>query len=165
MHAAESAMTAPARRRAGLPKCRLQARPFLRIEGLAKTYPGGTEPVFDAVNFGIERGEFVCIVGHSGCGKTTILNVLAGLETASAGVVFMDDREVSGPGLERGVVFQGHALMPWLSVRRNIAFAVRSRWPEWTEHAQVDAQVRRYVEMVGLSARDRQASRRRCRAG
>ena len=124
-------------------------KPFLQIEGLAKTYPGAAEPVFDSVNFGIAKGEFVCIVGHSGCGKTTILNVLAGLETATEGHVFMDNREVAGPSLERGVVFQGHALMPWLSVRRNIAFAVRSKWPEWSA-AQVDAQVEKYVAMVGL---------------
>ena len=129
----------------------VKAKPFLQIEGLAKTYPGSGEPVFDSVNFGIERGEFVCIIGHSGCGKTTILNVLAGLETASSGNVFMDGREVAGPSLERGVVFQGHALMPWLSVRRNIAFAVRSKWPDWTA-AQVDAHVEKYVDMVGLSA-------------
>jgi len=124
---------------------------FLRVEGLAKTYPGSTEPVFDSVNFGIARGEFVCIIGHSGCGKTTILNVLAGLESASAGHVFMDGREVAGPSLERGVVFQGHALMPWLSVRRNIAFAVRSKWPDWPAD-KVDAQVQKYVQLVGLGA-------------
>jgi nitrate/nitrite transport system ATP-binding protein len=124
---------------------------FLRIEGLAKRFPGATEPVFDSVNFGIQRGEFVCIIGHSGCGKTTILNVLAGLEQASEGYVFMDGREVAGPSLERGVVFQGHALMPWLSVRRNIAFAVRSKWPDWNA-AQVDAQVEKFVDMVGLTA-------------
>ncbi|MCU0776020.1 MAG: ABC transporter ATP-binding protein [Ideonella sp.] len=124
---------------------------FLKVEGLAKTYEGLAEPVFESVNFGIARGEFVCIIGHSGCGKTTILNALAGLEKASEGYVFMDGREVTGPGLERGVVFQGHALMPWLSVRRNIAFAVRSRWPEWSA-AQVDRQVEQYVAMVGLSA-------------
>jgi len=126
-------------------------RPFLQIESLAKSYPGNAEPVFDQVNVQIERGEFVCIIGHSGCGKTTILNVLAGLETASAGHVFMDGREVSGPSLERGVVFQGHALMPWLTVRKNIAFAVRSKWPDWRA-AQVDAQVEKYVALVGLSA-------------
>ena len=57
--------------------------------------------------------------------------MLAGLEQASAGHVFMDGREVAGPSLERGVVFQGHALMPWLTVRKNIAFAVRSKWPDW----------------------------------
>jgi len=126
-------------------------RPFLQIQGLAKTYPGAAEPVFDSVNFGIEQGEFVCIIGHSGCGKTTILNVLAGLERASEGYVFMDGREVAGPSLERGVVFQGHALMPWLTVRRNIAFAVRSKWPRWTA-AEVDAQVEKYVALVGLGA-------------
>jgi nitrate/nitrite transport system ATP-binding protein len=124
---------------------------FLKVEGLAKTYPGAREPVFDGVNFDIAQGEFVCIIGHSGCGKTTILNVLAGLESASAGHVFMDRREVAGPSLDRGVVFQGHALMPWLSVRRNIAFAVRSKWPDWTR-AQVDEQVQKYVAMVGLAA-------------
>ncbi|MFZ9407533.1 MAG: ABC transporter ATP-binding protein [Burkholderiaceae bacterium] len=125
-------------------------KPFLQIDNLAKTYPGGTEPVFDQVNFGIAKGEFVCIIGHSGCGKTTILNVLAGLEQASSGTVIMDNREVSGPSLERGVVFQSHALMPWLTVRKNVAFAVRSKWPEWSAD-QVDAQVQKYVGMVGLS--------------
>ncbi len=73
----------------------------------------------------IDHGEFVCIIGHSGCGKTTILNVLAGLDKASAGYVIMDGREVAGPSLDRGVVFQSHALMPWLTVRQNIAFAVQ----------------------------------------
>ena len=126
-----------------------EGRPFLQVEALAKRYPGAPQAVFEGVNFGIERGEFVCIIGHSGCGKTTILNVLAGLEWATEGHVFMDGREVAGPSLERGVVFQGHALMPWLSVRSNIAFAVRSKWPDWTR-AQVDAQVETYVNMVGL---------------
>jgi nitrate/nitrite transport system ATP-binding protein len=126
-------------------------RPFLQIEGLAKTYPGATEPVFDQVNFTVAKGEFVCIIGHSGCGKTTILNVLAGLEQASAGQVFMDGREVNAPGLERGVVFQGHALMPWLSVRNNIAFAVRSKWPDWSAE-QVRTHVEKYVALVGLTA-------------
>ena len=122
---------------------------FLKVEGLSKIYAG--EPVFDAVNFDIAQGEFVCIIGHGGCGKTTILNVLAGLETATEGHVFMDRREIDGPGLERGVVFQGHALMPWLTVRANIAFAVRSRWPGWNRE-QVDQQVQKYVDLVGLGA-------------
>ena len=128
--------------------------PFLRVEGLSKRYASSDgqagEPVFDSVNFGIQQGEFVCIIGHSGCGKTTILNVLAGLDQATDGYVFMDGREVAGPSLERGVVFQGHALMPWLSVRKNIAFAVRSKWPGWSA-AQVDAQVEKYVALVGLT--------------
>jgi len=123
---------------------------LLRIENLGKTYVPG-KPVFADVSFMLERGEFVCIIGHSGCGKTTVLNVLAGLDTASTGYVFMDGREVSGPSLERGVVFQSHALMPWLTVRQNIAFAVVSRWPEWSR-AQVNGQVEKFVTMVGLSA-------------
>ena len=122
---------------------------FLQVENLGKAY--GAEPVFEGVNFSLSEGEFVCIIGHSGCGKTTILNALAGLETASTGHVFMDGREVVAPGLDRGVVFQGHALMPWLSVRDNIAFAVRSKWPQWPR-AQVASHVERYVQLVGLGA-------------
>ena len=123
---------------------------FLQIEALAKTFVPG-KPVFSDVSFALERGEFVCIIGHSGCGKTTILNVLAGLDVASAGHVFMDGREVAGPSLERGVVFQSHALMPWLTVRSNIAFAVQSRWPDWSR-AQVNTHVEKFVDMVGLTA-------------
>ena len=122
---------------------------FLRIEGLSKTYTPG-QPVFDQVHFTMDKGEFVCIIGHSGCGKTTILNVLAGLDTPTSGHVIMDGREISGPSLDRGVVFQGHALMPWLTVRSNIAFAVQSRWPDW-KPAQVREQVQKYVDLVGLS--------------
>ncbi|MDR0226396.1 MAG: ABC transporter ATP-binding protein [Burkholderiaceae bacterium] len=121
---------------------------FLQVEGLQKAYDP-SRPVFDAVSFGMRRGEFVCVIGHSGCGKTTILNVLAGLDRATAGHAFMDGREIAGPSLDRGVVFQGHALMPWLTVRGNIGFAVRSRWPDWSA-AQVNAHVERHVALVGL---------------
>ena len=123
---------------------------FLRIEQLSKAYDA-SRPVFGDVSFTLERGEFVCIIGHSGCGKTTILNVLAGLDTATTGYVFMDGREVSGPSLERGVVFQSHALMPWLTVRQNIAFAVKSRWPEWPG-PKLKRHVENFVDMVGLAA-------------
>ena len=122
---------------------------YLKIEGLSKAY-NLAKPVFADVNFEIGKGEFVCIIGHSGCGKTTILNVLAGLDTATSGNVFMDGREVAGPSLERGVVFQSHALMPWLTVRQNIAFAVKSRWPDWNK-TQVNEQVEKNVTMVGLA--------------
>ena len=123
---------------------------FLQVEQLSKSFVQG-KPVFDGVSFGLSRGEFVCIIGHSGCGKTTVLNVLAGLDKASSGHVFMDGREVQGPSLERGVVFQGHALMPWLTVRQNIAFAVRSKWPQWSSD-QIKAHVEKYVALVGLNA-------------
>jgi nitrate/nitrite transport system ATP-binding protein len=127
--------------------------PFLQVQGLRKSYPaagGSALTVFEDVNFSIERGEFVCIIGHSGCGKTTILNVLAGLDRASAGLAIMDEHEIAGPSLERGVVFQGHALMPWLSVMSNIAFGVRSRWPEW-DGDKVRAHCQEFIDMVGLT--------------
>ena len=123
---------------------------FLKVEGLSKAFVA-IKPVFSNVSFSIDRGEFVCIIGHSGCGKTTVLNVLAGLDTATSGHAFMDNREIAGPSLERGVVFQSHALMPWLTVRKNIAFAVVSRWPDWSA-AEVNTHVEKFVAMVGLSA-------------
>lgn len=124
--------------------------PFLSVDKLTKRYTEGAPPVFHEVSFTINKGEFVCVIGHSGCGKTTILNVLAGLEEASSGVVVMDQREVRGPSLDRGVVFQSHALMPWFSVLGNVTFAVRSKWPHWSRQ-QAEAHARRFIAMVGLA--------------
>jgi nitrate/nitrite transport system ATP-binding protein len=126
---------------------------FLKVENLCRRYPGqdGGAPltVFDQVNFGIAQGEFVCIIGHSGCGKSTILNILAGLDTASEGVVIMDGREVAGPSLDRGVIFQNHSLLPWKSTLKNVSFAVRARRPDWSK-AQVLEHSLRYLDLVGL---------------
>ena len=105
--------------------------------------------MFENIWFGIDRGEFVCLIGHSGCGKTTILNVLAGLDQPSDGAVIVDNREIDGPSLDRAVIFQGHALLPWLSVMGNIAFAVSSRWPSW-DRARVHDHARKFIELVGL---------------
>jgi nitrate/nitrite transport system ATP-binding protein len=96
----------------------------------------------------------VCLIGHSGCGKTTILNVLAGLDQASEGYVFVGGREVNGPSLDRAVIFQSHALMPWLSVMGNIAFAVKSRWPRWSKD-KVREHCQKYIDLVNLSGAEK----------
>ena len=126
---------------------------FLNAQGLTKSFPAprGTEPltVFEDVNFGINQNEFVCIIGHSGCGKSTILNILAGLDQASKGVVLMEDKEVAGPSLDRGVVFQNYSLLPWISTLKNITFAVQSRHRSWSKKQVLDHSMK-YIEMVGL---------------
>ena len=126
---------------------------FVEVEGLAKRYPAPGEgedlTVFEKASFGIDKGEFVCIIGHSGCGKSTILNILAGLDEASEGVVVMNGKEVAGPSLERGVVFQNYSLLPWLSTLRNITFAVQARWPRWGRDKVIEHSMR-FLELVGL---------------
>ncbi|GIL40069.1 ABC transporter ATP-binding protein [Roseiterribacter gracilis] len=126
----------------------MSAHPLVRVDGLMKRF-GTAAPVFADVHFRIEEGEFVCLIGHSGCGKTTILNVLAGLDEASDGTVLFADRELDGPSLDRAVIFQGHALLPWLDVESNVAFAVRSRWPRWSAQ-QVLGHVAHQLDVVGL---------------
>lgn len=126
---------------------------FLQVQGLAKRFGHPKKEqqltVFEDVDFTIEKGEFVCIIGHSGCGKSTIMNILAGLDAPTEGVVIMDNTEVAGPSLDRGVVFQNYSLLPWLSALDNVRFGVRSRWPEWSKE-KIYAHSLEYLEMVGL---------------
>jgi len=128
------------------------SKPFLSVENLTQIYPdgqGGDLTVFEDATFGVEKGEFVVILGHSGCGKSTIMNILAGLADPTSGVVKMDGFEVSGPSLDRGVVFQNYSLLPWLSTLKNVTFGVAARHPEWT-NAQVIEHSKKYLAMVGL---------------
>lgn len=122
---------------------------FLSIEGVSKVYPPQTIPVFEEVSFGIQKGEFMCIVGHAGCGKTTLLNMMAGLESPTTGVVRMGGRVVTGPSLDRGIVFQDHSLLPWLNVLENVVFAVKSRRPGLSKE-DLQTQAMRFIGMVGL---------------
>lgn len=125
---------------------------FVEAENLSRRFSTreGELTVFEQANFGIDKGEFVCIIGHSGCGKSTILNILAGLDEASDGMIFMEGRQILGPALERGVVFQNYSLLPWMTALKNIQFGVQARWPSWSKEQVVD-HCYKYLKMVGLA--------------
>ncbi|MDC7785708.1 ABC transporter ATP-binding protein [Rhodoplanes sp. TEM] len=130
---------------------------FISIEGISKRFPaagGGTTTVFEDLWLGMERGTFTCVIGHSGCGKTTVLNVLAGLDRPSDGAVIVDNQSIEGPSLDRAVIFQSHALLPWLTVMGNVAYAVASKWRRWSR-AQVEEHAQRFIALVGLSGAER----------
>lgn len=125
---------------------------FLQVQNLTKRFSSKNQApltVFENVNFSIAKGEFVCIIGHSGCGKSTIMNTLSGLDSPTSGVVIMDGKEVSGPSLDRGIVFQNYSLLPWLSALDNVRFGVQARWPSWSKQ-QVKQHSLDYLELVGL---------------
>lgn len=129
------------------------ANSFLSIERLTQRYPDGQGSeftVFENSSFGIEKGEFVCILGHSGCGKSTIMNILAGLAEPTSGVIKMDGLAISGPSLDRGVVFQNYSLLPWLTALKNVTFGVAARFPDWSKQQVNDHSVA-FLEKVGLS--------------
>jgi nitrate/nitrite transport system ATP-binding protein len=134
---------------------------FLSIERVSKYFPlqDGTTGrmgrqggfcVFCDVDLRIDRGEFVTLIGHSGCGKSTLLNIIAGFEQASAGGVILDGREVTAPGLDRMLVFQSFALMPWLSAFDNVRLAVRAAHLQW-DKTHVREETQRYLDMMGLN--------------
>ncbi|WP_316191759.1 MULTISPECIES: ABC transporter ATP-binding protein [unclassified Bradyrhizobium] len=124
---------------------------FISIEGIAKRYDGArSTTIFENLWLAMARGEFVCVIGHSGCGKTTVLNVLAGLDVPSGGAVIVDGQAIEGPSLDRAVIFQSHALLPWRTVLGNVAYAVSSKWRKW-DRAKVKAHALKYIELVGLS--------------
>jgi nitrate/nitrite transport system ATP-binding protein len=131
---------------------------FLEIDHVSKTFPApdgrGDVTVFRDVGFGLVEGEFLTMVGHSGCGKSTLLNIIAGLEKPTGGGVVLEGREIAGPGIDRMVVFQNFALMPWLTVFDNVRVAVRAAHPTWST-GQIVAWVQRYVDMVGLTGAEK----------
>jgi nitrate ABC transporter ATP-binding subunit len=107
------------------------------------------QPVLRAVDLMVSSGEFVMFIGHSGCGKTTLLNIVAGLVAPSGGGVSVDGQPVTGPGPERAMVFQNYSLLPRLSLFQNVRVAVRSARPEWPAE-RVDTMVERYLTAVLL---------------
>jgi nitrate/nitrite transport system ATP-binding protein len=135
---------------------------LLKVDRISKHFltPGVKQEfcVFRDVSLTVAEKEFVAVLGHSGCGKSTLLNIIAGIETASSGYAYLDGREIVGPGLDRMVVFQNFALMPWLNVFGNIRLAVKSAFPDW-DRQKVKAWVQRYIDMVGLKgAEDKKPS-------
>jgi len=121
----------------------------LSAERLQKTFVSevAETPAIGEITLDVQEGEFVCLLGPSGCGKTTLLNVFAGFERPTAGRVSLDGREITSPGPDRGVVFQEHALFPWLTVRQNIECGKRMRVRAAPERRRI---LDRYVEMVRL---------------
>ncbi len=130
-------------------------KPVVKADLLGKSFSSPTrgQPdniVFERLNFFLNKGEFVSCIGHSGCGKSTILNIIAGLEPASEGSVFVNSNLVSGPGLDRAVVFQNHSLLPWLSAEKNVMFAVQSKWPGWPKD-KVRDHAHKYLKLASLT--------------
>jgi nitrate/nitrite transport system ATP-binding protein len=119
--------------------------PYLKLDHISKTFARGSRATSVLVDttLAIEKGEFVSIIGHSGCGKTTLLNIVAGLLSATTGAVILEGKEVNEPGPDRAVVFQNHSLLPWLTVYENVRLAVdkvfaatksRAERHDWTLH-------------------------------
>jgi nitrate ABC transporter ATP-binding subunit len=124
----------------------------LEITGLAKTFdtPSGPYTAVKDVYAKMYDGEFVCIVGHSGCGKSTVLSIIAGLQKASLGGVAINGKQVDEPGSDRGVVFQSPCLLPWLSAGENVSLAVGRAFPNYTSKQRRE-QAEKYLDLVGAN--------------
>src|SRR5919106_2119965 len=133
---------------------------YLTVDHITKHFPvvngGGSASgngklfcVLKNVNLRVARGEFITTIGHSGCGKSTLLNIIAGFDKGSEGGIVLEGREVNEPGLDRMVVFQSFALMPWLSAFSNVRLAVKAANPSWDE-AKVRQHTQKYIDMMGL---------------
>lgn len=127
-----------------------QREVILEVKGLGKTYDSHQGPVtaLQDINFKTHRREFVCVIGPSGCGKSTLIRILAGLESHSSGEVLLDGQPVNGPGRDRGMVFQGYTLFPWLTVKKNVMFGLEVNNAGRNE---AESQARQWLELVGLS--------------
>jgi ABC-type nitrate/sulfonate/bicarbonate transport system ATPase subunit len=119
----------------------------IEIVGVGKRFGDDGPTVLDGIDLSIQDNEFVALLGRSGCGKTTLLNIIAGLLEASAGEVRVDGRPVTGPGQGKGMVFQQHALFPWLTAIENVEFGCKSRGMAAAERREV---ARQLIQLVGL---------------
>jgi nitrate/nitrite transport system ATP-binding protein len=129
-----------------------QSVPSLEFRGVGKSYGTGPQRtvVLDNINLKIHEGEFVAIVGFSGSGKSTLISLIAGLQFADEGAVLCNGRPIDGPGPDRGVVFQNYSLMPWMTVRQNVALSVDQVFKN-ASRAERAARVEKYIDMVNLT--------------
>ena len=111
----------------------------------------GPFKALDNVNLDIDRGEFISLIGHSGCGKSTVLNIVAGMHRATAGGVILESREVNDPGPDRAVVFQNHSLLPWLSAYQNVELAVKQVFKGHKTKAEMHDWIMHNLELVHMT--------------
>jgi NitT/TauT family transport system ATP-binding protein len=129
---------------------RIYKRPVvLDVKGLGKTFESRGKKIeaLRDINFQVHRREFICVIGPSGCGKSTLIRILAGLDYPTSGKVMLDGHEVSGPGADRGMVFQNYTLFPWMTVKRNIMFGPRLKGHGYRKS---EAEARQWIKTVGL---------------
>ncbi len=126
---------------------RIKERPvILEVRNLTKSF--GANTPLDRISLEIRRREFLCVLGASGCGKSTLIRILAGLETPTNGEILLDGKAVSEPGPDRGMVFQGYTLFPWLTVKKNVMFGLRM---SGKSSFDAESEAREWIAMVGLS--------------
>lgn len=128
-------------------------RKFVRIERVGQTFttPRGSFVALRDIDLTVNQGEFICLIGHSGCGKSTLLNLVAGLTRPTEGVLLCAEREISGPGPDRAVVFQNHSLLPWLTCFQNVHLAVQRVFGAQESKARLAQRTHTALELVGLA--------------
>ena len=126
---------------------------FIKVENAEMVFETkkGSFHALREINLSVAQGEFVTLIGHSGCGKSTLLNLIAGLLKPTSGVLLCDRREIAAPGPERGVVFQNHSLLPWLTCAENVHLAVERVFGNTESKAQLDARTAAALDLVGMS--------------
>jgi nitrate/nitrite transport system ATP-binding protein len=126
---------------------------FLELTQVSMEFPTpkGSFTALDRVNLNIAKGEFVSLIGHSGCGKSTVLNIVAGLYEATTGGVILEGKEVNEPGPERAVVFQNHSLLPWLTAYQNVELAVKTVFNKTKTKAEIKEWIEHNLELVHMS--------------
>ncbi|MDR0901838.1 MAG: ABC transporter ATP-binding protein [Opitutaceae bacterium] len=129
---------------------KISERPVvLSVRGMGREFPGENGPVvaLKDISFDVHRRELVCVIGPSGCGKSTLIRLVAGLDEATSGELLVDGKKVRGPGPDRGMVFQGYTLFPWLTVKQNVMFGLQMRGAQRAEAAREAMQ---WLDLVGL---------------